>query len=163
MQSNKNRHNFSSLLLILTIFSFGLVFLRFSQIMVQGEINGENLEENVERLYTSNYTLQANRGTIFDRFGNPIAIDATSYKMLGVLTDKWSSEDNPQHIIEKEKIAGILSKHINLSKNEVLSFLNKEVDQVEFGSAGNNLSYQVVDKINYYLPFFRRPFSKEYI
>lgn len=147
MQSNKNRHNFSSLLLILTIFSFGLVFLRFSQIMVQGEINGENLEENVERLYTSNYTLQANRGTIFDRLGNPIAIDATSYKMLGVLTDKWSSEDNPQHIIEKEKIAGILSKHINLSKNEVLSFLNKEVDQVEFGSAGNNLSYQVVDKI----------------
>lgn len=147
MQANKNRHNFSSLLLILTIFSFGLVFLRFSQIMVQGEINGENLEENVERLYTSNYTLQANRGTIFDRFGNPIAIDATSYKMLGVLTDKWSSEENPQHIIEKEKIADILSEHINLSKNEVLSFLNKEVDQVEFGSAGNNLSYQVVDKI----------------
>lgn len=68
------------------------MFLRFSQIMVRGEINGEDLDGKVERLYTRNQTLQANRGTIFDRFGNPIAIDATSYKMVAVLTDKWSTE-----------------------------------------------------------------------
>ena len=147
MNSKQNRHNFSALLLVLTVFSFGLMFLRFSQIMVQGEINGEDLEENVERLYTSNYTLQANRGTIYDRFGNPIALDATSYKMIGVLTDKWSSENNPQHVEDKEKVATILSEHINLSYDEVLNYLNRETDQVEFGSAGNNLSYHTADSI----------------
>lgn len=147
MNSNRNRHNFSGLLLIITVFSFGLIFLRFSQIMVQGEIDGENLQENVERLYTQNNTLQANRGTIYDRHGNPIAVDATSYKMIGVLTEKWSTEANPQHVQDKEAIAKILSQHINLSSEEVLSYLNKNVDQVEFGFAGNNLSYHTVNKI----------------
>lgn len=147
MNSNRNRHNFSALLLVITVFSFGLIFLRFSQIMVQGEIDGENLQENVERLYTKNHTLQADRGTIYDRHGNPLAIDATSYKMIGVLTDKWSTENNPQHVRDKNGIAQVLSQYINLSSQEILDYLNKEVDQVEFGSAGNNLSYHTVSHI----------------
>ncbi|HLR91633.1 MAG TPA: penicillin-binding protein, partial [Atopostipes sp.] len=137
MNSNRNRHNFSALLLVITFFSFALIFLRFSEIMVHGEIAGEDLEENVERLYTSNHTLQANRGTIFDRFGNPIAIDATSYKMIGVLTDKWSSENNPQHVTDADAVAEVLSAHINLSKEEVMDYLTRDADQVEFGAAGN--------------------------
>lgn len=145
--ANRNRHNFSSLLLIITVFLFGLIFLRFSEIMVHGEIDGENLEENVERLYTQNHTLQANRGTIYDRHGNPIAVDATSYKMIGVLTDKWSSENNPQHIEDPNAVANVLAKHINLSSEEILDYLTKDVDQVEFGTVGNNLSYHTVSKI----------------
>lgn len=149
MNSDRNRHNFSALLLIVTIFSFSLIFLRFSQIMVRGEIDGEDLQENVERLYTSNYPLQADRGTIYDRHGNPIAIDASSYKMIGVLTDKWSTEANPQHVQDedKEAVAEVLSNHINLSAEEILNYLNKDVDQVEFGSIGNNLSYHTVSNI----------------
>lgn len=147
MNSDKNRHNFSALLLVFTVFSFGLMFLRFSQIMVRGEINGEDLEDKVERLYTRNHTLQADRGTIFDRFGNPIATDATSYKMIGVLTDKWSTENNPQHVTDADAVAEVISQHINLSKEEVLGFLERDVDQIEFGSAGNNLSYHAVDSI----------------
>lgn len=115
--------------------------------MVLGEINGEDLESNIDALYTRDRALQANRGTIYDRYGNPIALDAKSYKMLGILTDQWSNDKNPQYITNKEGIARILSKHINLSEEEVLKYLNKDVDQVEFGSAGNNLSYHTVEKI----------------
>ena len=147
MNSDKNRHNFSALLLVFTVFSFGLMFLRFSQIMVRGEINGEDLQENVERLYTSNHTLQADRGTIFDRYGNPIAIDATSYKMIGVLTDKWSSENNPQHVTDPDAVAEVISQHINLSKEEVYEFITRDVDQIEFGAAGSNLSYHTAGNI----------------
>src|SRR5699024_971598 len=107
MNSDKNRHNFSALLLVFTFFSFGLMFLRFSQIIVRVESNGEDLEDKVERLYTRNQTLQADRGTIFDRFGNPIATDATSYKMIGVLTDKWSTENNPQHVTDADAVAEV--------------------------------------------------------
>lgn len=121
--------------------------MRFSQIMVHGEIDGEDLRQNVESLYTRNHTLQADRGTIYDRYGNPLAIDATSYKMLAVLTDKWSTPENPQHVRDKEAVAAILAKHINLSEEQVMSYLNKEVDQVEFGSAGRNLSYQSSSQI----------------
>lgn len=147
MNSERNRKNFSALLFIITFFSFTLFFLRFTQIMVQGEVNGEDLGENVENLYTRNRILQANRGTIYDRFGNPIAIDAKSYKMMGVLTDKWSSEDNPQHVTDKNLLAEVLSQHINLDQQKILDYLNKDVDQVEFGALGNNLSYHTVQNI----------------
>lgn len=147
MNSSRNRQNFSSLFLIVTVFSFVLVFMRFSQIMVHGEIDGEDLRENVVNLYTRNQTLQADRGTIYDRHGNPLAIDATSYKMIAVLTDKWSTPENPQHVQNKEAIASILANHINLSKEDVLEFLNKDVDQVEFGAAGRNLSYHTTSHI----------------
>lgn len=115
--------------------------------MVLGEINGEDLEHNVDELYTRNSSLQANRGTIYDRYGNPIAIDAKSFKMIGVLTNQWSTDEKPQHIADKEAVADLLSKHINLSQEDILGYLNKEVDQVEFGSSGNNLSYQTVENI----------------
>lgn len=147
MNFDKNRKNFSAFLLIITFFSFSLIFLRFSQIMVQGEIDGEDLEENVESLYTRNTTIRANRGTIYDRFGNPIALDAKAYKMTGVLTDKWSSEGNPQHVSDKQGIADVLAQHINLDRKDILKQLNKDLDQVEFSSAGNNLSYHTVQNI----------------
>lgn len=147
MNSDRNRNSFSAFLLILTFFSFTLIFLRFSQIMVEGEIDGEDLEKNVESLYTRDRIIQANRGTIYDRFGNPIALDAKAYKMTGVLTDKWSTENKPQHISDKKSVANVLSRHINLTEKDILKHLNKEVDQVEFGAAGNNLSYQTVQNI----------------
>ncbi len=147
MNSIKNRRNFSALLFVLTFFLFGLIFLRFSQIMVQGEINGEDLDEKVESLYTRNSVLQASRGVIYDRFGNPIALDARSYKMIGILTDKWSNEDTPQHVVDKEALVKVLSKHINLSEKDLFAYLSKDADQVEFGSFGNNLSYHAVQNI----------------
>lgn len=147
MKSTRNRHNMSALFFIITVFSFSLIFMRFSQIMVHGEIDGEDLEENVERLYTSNSTLQANRGTIFDRHGNPLAIDATSYKLIAILTDKWSTPENPVHIQDAEAVANVLANYINLSVEDILGYLNKPVDQVEFGSVGNSLSYHTASHI----------------
>lgn len=147
MNSRKNRKRFSALLFIISFFAFSLMFLRFSQIMIMGKINGEDLEENIENLYTRDNYLQANRGSIYDRYGNPIALDAKSYKMIGILTDQWSTENNPEHISDKEAVASVLAKHISLSKDEILNYLNKEVDQVEFGSAASALSYHVVENI----------------
>lgn len=147
MNSWKNRNNYSALLFVISFFSFVLIFLRFSQIMVLGEINGEDLQRNIENLYTRDNQLQANRGNIYDRFGNPIAIDAKSYKMIGILTDEWSTENKPQHVENKEALAAILAEHINLSEAEILKYLSKEVSQVEFGAPGNNLSYHTVENI----------------
>lgn len=147
MNSWKNRNNYSALLFIVSFFAFSLIFLRFTQIMVLGEIDGEDLGENVERLYTRDQTIVANRGNIYDRFGNPIALDSKSYKMVGILTKQWSTEKNPQHVSNKKEISEILSEHLNLTKEDVLSYLNKEVNQVEFGAAGNNLSFHTVENI----------------
>lgn len=138
----KNRRNMTRVLMLFTGVIFLIFAIRFSMIMMTKTVNGENLSERIENLYTRSSILPAKRGTIYDIGGNPIALDATSYSLIGVLTDKWSNEDQPNHIIEKEKTAEALAKHIDLSKSELLEILNQtERDQVEFGEPGMNLTY----------------------
>lgn len=138
----KNRRNMTRVLMLFTGVIFLIFAIRFSMIMMTKTVNGENLSERIENLYTRSSILPAKRGTIYDIGGNPIALDATSYSLIGVLTDKWSNEDQPNHIIEKEKTAEALAKHIDLSKSELLEILNQtDRDQVEFGEPGMNLTY----------------------
>lgn len=145
----KNRKKMTILLFFVTLITF-LVFVgRFTYIMVKGEINGENLSQNVNDLYTRSSVLEANRGAIYDIGGNPIAMDATSYSLIAVLTDKWSNTpEKPQHVVDKQKTAKALAKHIAMSEADILKKLNqKNLSQVEFGSAGKKLTYDIKSSI----------------
>lgn len=143
----RNRKYMAIVLYVVSILLFLSVFFRFTWIMVKGEVNGENLEQNVQRLYTRNTVLPAKRGTIYDRNGNPIALDATTYKMVAVLTDEWSTPNRPIHIEEANEVASVLAKHISMSEEELLDRLTRDNNQVEFGKAGNNLTYEVMSTI----------------
>ncbi|GEK91527.1 penicillin-binding protein 2B [Alkalibacterium kapii] len=115
--------------------------------MVKGEVNGENLDSNVHSLYTRNNILKANRGTIYDAFGNPIAMDSNTYKMIAVLTDEWSTSERPIHVQKPEKVAKILTRHLPMSEEALLEKLTKDNSQVEFGTAGKNLTFETVNAI----------------
>lgn len=54
---------------------------------------------------------------------------------------------HPQHVVNKEKTAEALSKVINLDKADILDILNKDAKQVEFGSAGRDITYSQKQKI----------------
>src|SRR5699024_10784120 len=86
---------------------------------------------------------------IYDINGNPIAMDATSYKLVAVLTDKWSSDPKkPQHVIDKKKTSQVLSNYLAMDEQEIYERLSRKgLAQVEFGSAGNNLTYDTKRKI----------------
>ncbi|WP_244244552.1 penicillin-binding transpeptidase domain-containing protein [Marinilactibacillus kalidii] len=143
----RNRKIIAVFLYMACFILFGFVALRFSWIMVKGEVNGENLIKNIDHLYTRNTVIQANRGTIYDKNGNPVAMDANTYKMVAILTDQWSSPTRPQHVQEPEKVAAVLAEHISMSKKDILNRLTLDQNQVEFSSAGNNLSFDIVSQI----------------
>ncbi|MCC5895106.1 MAG: PASTA domain-containing protein [Alkalibacterium sp.] len=143
----RNRKSIAIFMYILCFLLFFSLFFRFTWIMVKGEVNGENLHLNVERLYTRNNILQARRGSILDRNGNPIASDATTYKMVAVLTDEWSTPNRPQHIEEPQDVSQILSRHIAMGEEEIYNRLILENKQVEFGNAGSNLTYETMSSI----------------
>ncbi|GEK89889.1 penicillin-binding protein 2B [Alkalibacterium putridalgicola] len=143
----RNRKYIAIMLYIFCFILFFGVFSRFAWIMVTGEINGENLVSNVHKLYTRNNTLQAKRGTIYDSSGNPIAMDANSYKMIAVLTDEWSTPKRPIHVQEPKAVAEVLAKHLSMSEEDLLDRLTMDNSQVEFGSIGRNLTYEIVSAI----------------
>ncbi|MGP7817607.1 penicillin-binding protein [Niallia sp. 01092] len=129
---------------------FFILIIRFIFIQATGEVSGEVLAAKAEKKYTSEKVLEASRGSILDRNGEVIAEDASSYKLVAI-TDSSLSEndpDNPVHVKNPEKTAKELAKYIDLQESEIYRILTKEgAKQVEFGSAGKNLSYETKKKI----------------
>ncbi|MGH2016156.1 penicillin-binding transpeptidase domain-containing protein [Aerococcus urinaeequi] len=127
-----------------------LIFgIRLTQIMVFGTVNGQDLSEQAQNLYDRSSILSAQRGTIYDVGGNPLAMDATSYSLYAVLTDEWSEPEDPQYVVDKKNTAQVLSQYIDLTADEILERLNtQDASQVEFGTAGQDLTYAEMKTID---------------
>lgn len=101
--------------------------------------------------------VKAKRGSILDRYGNPIAEDATSYSLYVVLSKKYTGQNNEKLYAEKkdfDDIAEILAKYTKLDKKTALKYLNNGIHedgstqyQVEFGTGGQNITLETRQKI----------------
>jgi len=92
--------------------------------------------------------IMPDRGTIFDRKGNILAQDVSSYTLIAYL-DKSRSEKSEKlrHVEDKERTAKVLSEHISTPYERILELLNKDAYQVEFGTGGKNLSQLEMEAI----------------
>ncbi|MFT8323029.1 MAG: penicillin-binding transpeptidase domain-containing protein [Bacillus sp. (in: firmicutes)] len=129
---------------------FFILIIRFISIQATGEVSGEVLAAKAEKKYTSEKRLEASRGSILDHNGEVIAEDTFSYKLVGITDSSLSEHDpnHPVHVKNPEKTAKELAKYIDLTESEIYRILTKEgAKQVEFGSAGKNLSYETKKKI----------------
>lgn len=129
----------------------GMLFLIFSyyffQIMVFGQTHGVDLRNELAQKISREEILPAKRGTIYDAGGSPIAVDAKNYSLYAVLTDQWD-KTKADYVQDVSKTASTLAKYIDLSANEIEKILSqKDVVQVEFGTAGKNLSVETKEKI----------------
>ena len=102
-------------------------------------IKNRNINEEV---------LLPERGTIYDKKGNPLAQDVSSYTLIAYLDESRSKDSKTlRHVKDKEGTAKILSEHIDLSYERILEILNKDAYQVEFGPEGKNLSQLKMEEI----------------
>ncbi|TCJ06082.1 penicillin-binding protein [Cytobacillus praedii] len=132
---------------------FGLLFFvllyRFISIQITGEAGGETLAVKAQQKYEKERTIEAKRGTIYDRNGEVIATDTNSYKLIAILDESMTTnKKNPKHVVNPDKTARELSKVIDMGESEIYRLLTKLNDknelpfQVEFGKAGRDLSNQ---------------------
>ncbi|MEW9501397.1 penicillin-binding protein [Jeotgalibacillus marinus] len=131
---------------------FGALFFalltRFSTLQITGELEGVDLAARAQSQYEREQILEAERGKILDTNGEVIAEDAQTYKLVAVLDeDLTTNEDNPQHVDDPEKTAEILAKYIDLSEEEILERLNSDKKQIEFGSEGKDIPLEFKMKI----------------
>ncbi|UII58395.1 penicillin-binding protein 2 (plasmid) [Cytobacillus spongiae] len=128
---------------------FSIVFVRFLYIQVTGEIEGKNLVVEASNKYLENHILKANRGTIFDRSEHVLAQDTPSYKIIAILSESVTSNPKkPNHVVNKNRTADVLSRYIKLEKTEIYKLLNNEGKfQVELGAVGNGISTEMKEKI----------------
>ncbi|MBS4189124.1 penicillin-binding protein [Bacillus sp. FJAT-49705] len=133
---------------IFSLLFFALVY-RFLSIQVSGEIKGHVLAAEAQQKYEKEKTIEAKRGTIYDRNGEVIATDTNSYKLVAILDEKMTTnKDKPRHVVDPDKTARELAKVIDMEESEIYKTLTKVDEdgkkpfQVEFGKAGRDLPNQ---------------------
>ncbi|PWW27475.1 penicillin-binding protein 2B [Cytobacillus oceanisediminis] len=128
------------LFLIFSLLFFVLLF-RFISIQITGEADGQVLAAKAQKKYEREKTIEARRGTIYDRNGEVIAEDTVSYKLVAILDESMK----PGYVKDPDKTAKELSKAIDLEESEIYRILTKKTKdgetpfQVEFGKAGRDL------------------------
>lgn len=131
---------------------FFILLSRFVFIQVTGTADGQVLTTKAESKYSREQVLQASRGKIIDRNGEVIVQDTLSYKMIAILSPKATENSKvPRHVIDPEKTAKVLSQYIDMTEEEIVALLKKNIEkgkyQVEFGKAGRDISHKVMNEI----------------
>ncbi|MBT2573462.1 penicillin-binding protein 2B [Bacillus sp. ISL-51] len=147
-KKNKFMNRGAAILSICFALFFFVILGRMTYIQITGKANGEALATKATEQHEKKRTIEASRGSIFDRKGKVLAEDTATYKLIAVLDKKMA----PQYVKDKEKTAEELSAVIDLDKSKILDTLNRNgAKQVEFGSAGRDISYakkQKIEKMN---------------
>ena len=139
----------SNIVLIITLFLFLILIGRVSYIALSKKVDNINIQELASKRTTKETILKANRGTIFDNSGEVLAEDVASYTLIAYLDPKRTTDEkNPQHVVDKENTALVLSAILKMDYNTILGYLNKEgVYQTEFGVKGKGLTELEKDTI----------------
>lgn len=149
-QTNRKFYGIGIFLMVAIIFA---VFIgRFFYIGAFKTVDKVNLSKKVSQLYASKTQVKAQRGTIYDNDNQPIAEDSSTYSIYIVLSKKATAFGKREYLATKDKpkAARVLSKYLEISYQEVLKDLNpsdRDLYQVELGSAGRNLSLETKQEI----------------
>lgn len=147
----RNRRVFGRLLLLIIAAIFLVFAGRFAYIAATGHIAEVDLTKRSQKKYKADSVIRAQRGTIYDSLGNVLAQDINAYSVYAVLShDYVGPNKKPLYVTDKKKTAKVLSRYLPLSEEKIYKQLtpaNRSVYQVEFGSAGQNLSLSIKRKI----------------
>lgn len=153
----KNRKRVGIIVLFLTILIFLLFTFRLSYILITGKVAGTSLAEKSKELYEVHETLEAKRGSIFDKDGNVLVEDSSAFSLYAILDENYTDlEGKKLYVQEKDwnSIAEIFEKFVKIDKNMTLKQLKPSVNEqgktittVEFGTNGKNLDFETKRKI----------------
>ncbi|QOR68465.1 penicillin-binding protein [Cytobacillus suaedae] len=137
-QKSKNINRGAAIISIFFAMLFFLLIGRFIYIQSTGVVDGQALAALAEEKYTKQRTIEAKRGTIYDRTGQAIAQDTPAYTVVAIL-----DETLPSHVTDPYDTARKLSPLLKISEEEVVKILTKDRKQVEFGSKGRDISHSL--------------------
>lgn len=144
MEAKKHRNTHRGAFILFCVFSFAffLLFARFVQVQWTGKAEGEALAEIAQQQHKQTRTIEAKRGTIFDRNGVILAQDVPSYTVAAVV-----DPDDPRRVADPEETAEKLAPLLGMDVEQMERILTKKAKQVEFGSYGRNISFELKRKI----------------
>lgn len=149
MKNKKNTIKFHNLYLLIGIVLFAFLLVRVIYVSLSPKIDGINLVSFAKERSTAKEIYSAKRGEIYDRNGNVVAQNVSSYTLIAYLDPKRSKKNSPpKHVQDKELTAKSLAPLIGMKEEDILKILNKKnLYQVEFGKYGRGLTELKKDEI----------------
>ncbi|WP_019378525.1 penicillin-binding protein [Virgibacillus halodenitrificans] len=152
MKKHKTTHFMAGILMLVFVGIFLVLTGRFLYIQVTGEIDGVSLEKWAEEKRTASYTIDSERGKIYDKNGMTLAYDRPTFRMYAIVDKAYTSNpEEPKHVDNPEKTAELLAPLLDLEEEEIRSTIEDGIKderfQVEFGKEGKELSQQKRDEI----------------
>ena len=145
----KNDIKISAFLVVIALVFFIVIGVRVAQLALADEIDGINLQVFASNRTTKTEILTGKRGTIYDKNGDVLAQNVSSYTLIAYLDENRTTNiNNPKHVVDKEYTARMLATVLDISEEKLLTYLSKEnVYQTEFGSKGKGLTELTKDAI----------------
>ena len=141
MKRKNSTINISKIISIVLVFSFFAIIIKLSFVSLSKETDGVDLTAFVEARNTEEEILPAKRGNIYTIDGEILAQNVNSFTVVAYLSpSRTKDEKNPQHVVNKEQTASLLAPILNMTEENILNLLNRNVYQVELGPGGRDIS-----------------------
>lgn len=143
----------SKVFMLVSFLFFVAIIIRISYLSLSKTVDGINLQQFASKRTTRTDILYARRGSIFDKNGNVLAQNVSSYTVIAYLSEsRTTNPEKPQHVVDKEYTAKKLSDILGIDYDSLLSLLSKKnVYQTELGSKARGiteLTKEEIEKLN---------------
>lgn len=126
---------------LVSAFLIFLLYIQFAYLSLSPVVYGIDMDEFAKQRNTVSRTLYAKRGTIYDKDGNTLALNVSSYTVIAYLDESRSENSStPKHVEDKEMTAQKLAPLLNMTEEYILKLLNTEAYQVELGPGGRGIT-----------------------
>lgn len=124
------------------------IYIQFAYLSLSPVIYGKNIDEFSAKRNTIKTNLKADRGVIYDRNSNVLALNVSSYTVIAYLSETRTGSSNiPKHVVDKEKTAKALEPILNMTYDRIMNLLSINAYQVELGPGGRNITELKKDEI----------------
>ncbi len=135
--------------MLLVSFLFLVIIGKLLYVALSSNVDGIDLYAFANNRNTEKKTTYASRGDIYYSGGEKLATDMNSYTVIAYLSSsRTKDEKNPQHVVDKESTAKLLSPFLEKESEELLKLLNRDKYQVELKRGITENEKNEIQKLN---------------
>lgn len=146
MNAKKNKTNVSMIVFLIFFLCIFLLYVRYVFLALSPKIDGIDMASFAASRNTVKKTITAKRGVIYDKDGNTLALNVSSYTLI-VSLEKSKVYMGENYVKDVEGTAKKLAEVLNAPEEYVLKQLSQNVYQVELGMYGSGLTELKKDEI----------------
>ena len=146
MNARKNKVNVSMIVFLIFFCCIFLLYIRFVYLSLSPNINDINMKKFAASRNTVKTSITAKRGVIYDKDGNTLALNVSSYTLI-ISLEKSKVYMGENYVKNKEETAKKLAEVLNAPEEFILRQLNQDAYQVEIGIYGSGLTELKKDEI----------------